>query len=347
MLPPFPQDVPAHPLLIIDYDRIVAGDKDEIELLWDAATKLGFWYLKNHGVDAEAEAMFEMGKETMALPLEEKLKYEQGESGIYKAAGANATDEYGNLDAVEYLNVAKDDALAYPRVVHRSYPPTVNARIEDIVKPFVLKSLQVNQTLLRVLGQKLGLPEGALERRHTLEELSGCETRCTKVAARTEPTRVALGGHTDFGSLSFLHNRLGGLQVLAPGTDSWRYVKPIPGHAICNVGDALALLSGGVLRSNMHRVVPPPGEQYGHERWSLVYFTRPGDSVPLKALTEESALIKDAVDRLSPAETAKYEGSATAREWFARRTRNQRAKNQSGADTWRASRGTEHQPDRS
>lgn len=38
--------------------------------------------LKNHGADNEADAMFEMGAETMMLPLEEKLKYEQGDEGI-------------------------------------------------------------------------------------------------------------------------------------------------------------------------------------------------------------------------------------------------------------------------
>ena len=37
--------------------------------------------LKNHGADAEVDAMFEMGAETLALPLEEKMKYEQGDSG--------------------------------------------------------------------------------------------------------------------------------------------------------------------------------------------------------------------------------------------------------------------------
>jgi hypothetical protein len=43
MLPPFPQDVPTHPLLVVDYERIKAGDEKEIDVLWDAATKLGFW----------------------------------------------------------------------------------------------------------------------------------------------------------------------------------------------------------------------------------------------------------------------------------------------------------------
>ena len=37
--------------------------------------------LKNHGVDEEVDGMFDMGAETMDLPLDEKLKYEQGDLG--------------------------------------------------------------------------------------------------------------------------------------------------------------------------------------------------------------------------------------------------------------------------
>ena len=80
---------------------------------------------------------------------------------------------------------------------------------------------------------------------------------------------------------TILHNRTGGLQVLPPGSTEWYYVKacthhvpclsmaamprdslrthlarqPIPGFAICNIGDALNIFSGGILRSNIHRVV--------------------------------------------------------------------------------------------
>ena len=42
-LPPFPDDIPTIPLLVIDYELIKAGDQREIERLWDAATDLGFW----------------------------------------------------------------------------------------------------------------------------------------------------------------------------------------------------------------------------------------------------------------------------------------------------------------
>ncbi|KAH9950615.1 Clavaminate synthase-like protein [Amylocystis lapponica] len=262
VFPPWPESVPAHPLLVIDYQRIKAGEEDEIDTLWKAATDLGFWYLKNHGVEEEVDGMFDMGAEVMGLPLEEKMLYEQGDDGIshgYKAAGASATDETGALDSVEFFNVSKDDALAWPVQVHRAYPPAVAARIPDVVIPFVRKSVEVNRTLISVLGDRLGLPDGAILRRHRTEEHSGCETRCIRSPPRPEgmiEDRAALGAHTDFGSLSFLHNRMGGLQVLVPGSNQWQWAKPIPGHAICNLGDAMTILSGGILRSNLHRIVP-------------------------------------------------------------------------------------------
>ncbi|KAL5536525.1 hypothetical protein ACEPAF_347 [Sanghuangporus sanghuang] len=161
----------------------------------------------------------------------------------------------------------------------------------------------------------------------------------------TTNPKVAVGAHTDFGSLSFLHNRLGGLQVLPPGYTEWQYVRPIPGHAICNIGDALTLLCGGILRSNLHRVVPPPGAQAAYTRWSLVYFTRPANHVALNALSEQSAMIKARLDQLTPDERTKFETNTTALEWFTRRIKNQRINNRKGPETWRSSRGTEHKPE--
>jgi len=347
-LPPFPENVQTHPLLVVNYELIKAGDTQEIDKLWKAATELGFWYLSNHGVNQEANEMFRMGEETMMLPLEEKMKFEQGDDGMsfgYKAAGANATDEAGSLDTVEFINIAKDDAFAWPKQARRDYPSTVAARMESTIQPFVRKSLEVNNTLLEIFTSKLGLPHGALAKRHTLDEYSGSEARCIKTGPLPDTAPVkAIGAHTDFGSLSFLHNVLGGLQVLVPGTDSWQFVKPIPGHAICNLGDAMALFSGGILRSNMHRVIAPPGAQSRYDRWSLVYFTRPGNSVMLRALVEESPMIADAVTK-TPEKN--FETEATSYDWFTRRIKNQRINNRKGPETWRASRGTEHTPSES
>ncbi|KAK0484088.1 hypothetical protein EDD18DRAFT_1112140 [Armillaria luteobubalina] len=40
---------------------------------------------------------------------------------------------------------------------------------------------------------------------------------------------------------------------------------------------------------------PPPGAQPNVERWSLVFFTRPGNSVVLRALVEDSHHVAEAV----------------------------------------------------
>ena len=207
------------------------------------------------------------------------------------------------------------------------------------VKPFVVKSLEVTTTILQIFERQLGLPSGGLSNRHQLLDRSGSEARCIKNPAMRKESRgsavtslqtdekAALGAHTDFGSLSFLHNRLGGLQVLPPGYDSWQYIRPIPGHAICNVGDTLTLFSGGILRSNLHRVVMPPGEQAFHDRWSLVFFLRPGINEHLYPLTEQSKVVADAISLMTDEEKRKFYPNSTAGEWFSRRIKMQRINN--------------------
>ncbi len=61
-------------------------------------------------------------------------------------------------------------------------------------------------TLLDVFNTRLGLPKGALAARHTIDAPSGCESRVIKNppksgAAAVEPSKQAIGAHTDFGSL--------------------------------------------------------------------------------------------------------------------------------------------------
>lgn len=241
-------------------------------------------------------------------------------------------DKEGTPDAIEFFTVAKDDILAFPTVVHRTYPEPVGKHMDSTLKPFLKKALDVNMTILSIFERKLGLANGEIMRLHTVEDQSGSEARILRAPgglASPNPNqpRISLLAHTDLGSLAFLHNRLGGLQVLPPGTDTWQYVRPLPGCAICNVGDSLALISGGLLQSSMHRVVSPPGAQGDLPRWSMVYQTRPAHHAQLRAFSAESPLIRVALEQMSSEERAKYSPNTTAGEWFARRIKNMRVSN--------------------
>ncbi|KZT73274.1 Clavaminate synthase-like protein [Daedalea quercina L-15889] len=337
---PFPDDVPVHPLPVIDYELLRQGDRQEAYKLWTAGTEQGFWYLGNHGVDEEVNGMFDMGAETLDLPLEEKMRFEQGDSGDsfgYKAKGTIQTDANGTRDNVEFLNIAQDDAQSWPKSTHRTYPSTVTARMSSTIIPFVQKSMEVNMTMLAVFERQLGLPRGELLRLHSQEGPCGGEARCVK----TPPNQstAGIGAHTDFGTLTFLHNRLGGLQVLPPGSQRWLYIKPLPGHAVCNIGDALSIFSGGILRSALHRVMPPPGAQSRFERYSVAFFTRPRNSVVLRHLGQKSDMIARTIAKAPESE---FDTGTTSAEWVARRIRKLRLKNRQGPETWYASLGTEH-----
>lgn len=169
--------------------------------------------------------------------------------------------------------------------------------------------------ILRILNKRLQLPPDRLPSIHRLHAVSGDQVRWVHAPSQPfDDRKTALGEHTDFGSVTILFNHLGGLQVLPPGSD-WCYVKPLRGHAVINLGDAMVKFSAGVLRSNVHRVVNPPGEQADSMRMSLVYFARPEDDIVLKVL-DESPLIQE--KRKEKVEF-KGEEEITAKQWILRR----------------------------
>lgn len=102
------------------------------------------------------------------------------------------------------MNISKDDVLAYPDQVHRTYPSTVRNAIRSVVRPFIEQSMTVTNTVFRVFDQRLGLPEGTLEGLHARDMHSGSETRLIKappMPGQDTAERATIGAHTDFGSL--------------------------------------------------------------------------------------------------------------------------------------------------
>ena len=88
------------------------------------------------------------------------------------------------------------------------------------------------------------------------------------------------------------------------------------------------LAISGRSTDEIRHISPPPGKQGSYTRWSLVFFTRPGNSIRLQALTEESALIADAVEKAPAHLRAIFESGQTSYEWFTRRVKNMRTNNQ-------------------
>ncbi|KAK5999593.1 hypothetical protein QM012_005250 [Aureobasidium pullulans] len=281
----------------------------------------------------DAEDLFRVGKSVFDLPVEEKVKYDLKDQGSYfgyKGYGQGVIDAEGTKDRNEFYNVSKDDILGLSEPL--SAPKLLHPH-RDLLKSFMQHSHAIVDLLLSLLNHQLGLPHGKLSSLHRLASVSGDQVRWVHAPPQPmDDRRTALGQHTDFGSVTVLFNRLGGLQVLPPGSNEWCYVKPLRGHAVINLGDAMVKFSAGILRSNIHRVVNPPGQQADHTRMSLVYFARPADDVILKALSGSTLI--DEGRRQNPDETEEQE--ITSKEWILRRALGRRQ----GGD-WTKAGGTE------
>jgi isopenicillin N synthase-like dioxygenase len=267
-LPPFPSDIPSAPLLRISLSRLLASDPTEVSRFFSACRDLGFFYLdlrsassSEDGISGETllqstDELFRLGEKVFALPEAEKQKYDlMGENSYfgYKGLGQGVIDAKGTRDRNEFWNISKDDILGLS-------DPIVNPEIlktdesRALLRTFIEQSHSVVRLVLRLLNSCLGLPEGKMQSLHRLRAQSGDQVRWVRSPPKEEQMdamQAALGEHTDFGSVTVLFNRLGGLQVLPPGEDEWRFVRPLRGHCVVNLGDAMVKFSEGVLRSNV------------------------------------------------------------------------------------------------
>lgn len=211
----------------------------------------------------------------------------------------------------EIYNLRKDDfvgnctPLPCPGLITKNW-----ALLEDYIR----NCRTAIDLMFTHLEKNIQLPAGTLNNLHRINERSGDHVRFNSKAPDTfSEAKVKQGEHTDFGSLTILFNWLGGLQIRLPDRNDWIFVKPVPGSAVVNLGDALVKFTAGLLRSNVHRVVPPLPPQDGLPRYSLVYFSRPEDAVVLRRL-------KGGLIDAQPETEKRDEVEMTAQEWTQRRS---------------------------
>lgn len=177
-----------------------------------------------------------------------------------------------------------DDLLAL--AAPNSNPPAFEKR-RALLTSCAKHMHSIARTILTHLSTHLALPTQTLSSMHALTERSPSNLRFLHMPPQQASTaQTSLVGHTDNGSVTVLFNILGGLQIL-DDTDNWCYVRPEPGHAIINLGDSMVQLTGGVLRSNMHRVVPAPGAQSECPRFSVAYVLKPPYACRMERLKGE------------------------------------------------------------
>ncbi|KAK0737643.1 hypothetical protein B0T21DRAFT_169356 [Apiosordaria backusii] len=296
--PPFPPNLPLAPLTTISHSKLLSNDSIESSKLLSACKNQGFFHLdlrttpQGATLLSQSSQLYNLAQSLFALPLETKQQFalQKGVSLFgYKPAGTvKTTDPSHRPDSTEFFNIGKDDLFfpTSPDTLATKYPSEITPSL-PLLKSFTSNCHVLAMELLTLLAQELQLSSDTIfTDLNKFDQTSGDHIRLTHTIHTPNDNKLGLPSHTDFGTITILFNWQGGLQIESTtAPNQWEWVKPLPGHAIINLGDAMKIFTNGLLKSAKHRVVPlPDNQEKAMERYSVVYFVRPNDNVMMKAV---------------------------------------------------------------
>lgn len=268
---------------IIDMADFSARRAEVTEALWQAATEIGFFQLKNHGIPqdlidagfAQSEAFFDQPSDVKSqMPL----KPGTNAGWEYKAQVRPST---GTADQKESYQIT------LPRMAGL-WPSSVEMPdFKPAMLAFERHSWALAMRVLTCFAEKLGVsPALFIDGHDPLSDQYQSTLRLLhyldmKDAKPDDFKFWRAGAHTDFDCLTLLYQRAGqgGLQV-CPGKDAdgrvlgWTDVPPQDDLITCNIGDMLMRWSDDCLLSNLHRVRMPMAGESLDARYSIAFFAQ-------------------------------------------------------------------------
>ncbi|MFI1484984.1 isopenicillin N synthase family dioxygenase [Streptomyces sp. NPDC020747] len=278
------------------------------EAIGNALRSSGFFIVVGHGVSAElVDRMFTATNSFFKLPDGEKdlVASRPGVSGYRRAGGtlARSLDQKTPPDLCETFAAHVTGELSdeerstlgneWASWTHKNIWPKDPADFQKAWQEYMGAMGELAADLMRLFALALGLEEGFFEDKFDRHGSSVAVNYYPPQVVAPLPGQLRRGPHTDFGSLTILYQEddRGGLQVLQ-GADEWRDVSAIPGSFVVNIGDLMALWTGGRWVSTMHRVVNPERGDTS-SRLTIPFFYLPNHDAsiePMRPFTDSSAV---------------------------------------------------------
>jgi len=283
-------DPPSHPAAtassvpIVDVSALVAGKPERraaAELIGRACRAHGFFYVVGHGVDESlCQRLEAASRGFFALDRETKMRWRMALGGRawrgYFPVGGELTS--GRPDWKEGLYLGSELPDDHPLVrartpLHgRNLFPEVSG-LREAVLAYIEALTSVGHALMRGIAMSLELDESYFADRYTADPLILFRIFNYPTRFVPEGTEVAwgVGEHTDYGLLTILRqDAVGGLEIKT--REGWMAAPPLERSFVCNLGDMLDRMTGGLYRSTAHRVAVNTS---GRDRLSLTFFFDP------------------------------------------------------------------------
>ena len=304
-------------LPIINVSPLVTGLGDRLitaEQISHACRETGFFYITAHGVDDGLQRRLEeLSREFFDQDLDQKLAIRMEKGGRawrgYFPVGGELTS--GRADRKEGIYFGAELADDHPLVRSRTPMHGANLFPENIplfretVLEYMDRMTRLGHAVMEGIALSLGLNDSYFADRYTGEPL--ILFRVFNYPA--EPDYVVddrswgVGEHTDYGLLTMLkQDRTAGLEVRSKS--GWIEANPIPNSFICNIGDMLDRMTGGIYRSTAHRVKSP-----AQDRLSFPFFFDPNFNARVEPIVMGGGIDDDRNQRWDRASVHEFRGT--------------------------------------
>ncbi|XVE63646.1 hypothetical protein DITRI_Ditri07aG0036700 [Diplodiscus trichospermus] len=239
----------------------------ELEKLKSALSSSGCFQAIGHGISSSfLDKVRDVAKQFFALPQNEKQKY---------ARAVNESEGYGS-DRI----VSEKQVLDWShRLTLRTFPedkrrlnlwPEYPNELRYILEEYASKIKVLTNNLYKGMARSLNLEENSFLNQFGERALMQARFNFYPTCSRPDLV-LGVKPHTDRSGITVLlqDREVEGLQVLVD--DKWVKVPVIPHALVVNVGDQMQIMSNGIFKSPMHRVVT----NLEKLRISVAFFSEP------------------------------------------------------------------------
>ena len=268
-----------HTIPIIDFSTFETEKASVARQINQACIEHGFFYIAGHGVsESLQQELVALSRLFFQLPAHEKMQIAMHKAGSawrgYFPLNEELTSGKPDLKEGIYFGTelsTDDNRVKQGIPLHGSnlFPETPEG-LKTVVLNHIAAVTHLGHLVMKGVSLSLGLPENYFSNKYQQNPL--ILFRIFHYPPQPQNNdQFGVGEHTDYGLLTILkQDDIGGLQI--KNGDNWISAPPIENTFICNIGDMLDRMTGGLYRSTPHRVINVSSK----DRYSFPLFFDPG-----------------------------------------------------------------------
>ena len=278
----------ARELVKLDLNDFEENKDDFVDAMGKALEDIGFFAIKNHGIDSKLlQGCYKNSEEFFDFDYENKSKYEKNEIHCqrgYTKFGKEHSKDNPAPDLKEFYQIGRtinEEHPQYDTYLHNVWPKEIPDFKENL-QTLYSKLEECSIKLLNACSLFLDMEENWLSSMaydgNTILRI----IHYPPLPEDRDPNSVRSAQHEDINLITLLcASTASGLEVM-DHDGSWFKVETGPEYIIVDSGDMIQNITNGIFKSTTHRVVNP--DDSNMRRFSMPMFVHPRNEIDLTPL---------------------------------------------------------------